>query len=275
MKKMYTLCAIAALLISCTQNNQRAVQQVTFHVDAFHYTTEKMHMPAATILDDESGQALTDLFVFDGTTELAHQTSDMDDFGTITLDLEHGSHNLSFVCTRSTGLTYADGILSMTNVRPTFGQRLSLNVNGVTADQDMTLDRISGQLNITINDVFPATAAEIEFVVNPRYTQLNVATLQAVNGEQWSQRVSCTSKQGQSGVCYTFNHLLPSLTQESTADVTINIYNAGGTRIYSVTIDDVRMASNTRTNLSGNLFTTPSANVSVNHTWNTDINGTF
>ena len=74
---------------------------------------------------------------------------------------------------------------------------------------------------------------------------------------------------------YTFNHIAPSLTAEYTADVTINIYIAGGAVIYTVTIDDVRFAANTKTRLSGNLFTVPSASVSVNTSWNTDIVGSF
>ena len=234
-----------------------------------------MHAPKATILDDDEGTDLTDLFVFDGTTQLVHQTSTDEDFGTVVLNLTHGNHDLSFVLTRSTGITYEDGVLTFGAVRSTFGKLLTLNVSASTSAQDLTLDRISGQLRLTINDAFPTTAAEIEFVVNPRYSQLNVTNLQAVNGASWNQRVSCTSKQGQSGVQYTFNHICPSLTSETTADVTLNIYNAGGSVIYSVTIDDVRMAANTKTLLSGNLFTAPSASISVNHSWNESIEGTW
>ena len=227
------------------------------------------------ILDDEEGTELTDLFIFDGSTQVAHQTNDDTNFGTVVLNLTHGNHDLSFIITRSTGITYEDGVMTFGSVRSTFGKLLVLNVTASTGAQDLTLDRISGQLVLTINDVFPTTANEIEFVVNPRYSQLNVNNLQAVNGASWNQRVSCTAKQGQSGVQYTFNHIAPSLTEEYTADVTINIYNAGGAVIYTVTIDDVRFAANTKTMLSGNLFTTPSASVGVNTSWNSNIVGTW
>ena len=43
----------------------------------------------------------------------------------------------------------------------------------------------------------------------------------------------------------------------------------------TITIDDVRFASNTKTLLSGNLFTTPSASVGVNTSWNSNIVGTW
>ena len=277
MKKFLFFSALVALLFGCKgQNDPEQVQAVKFQVSTFTKTTEPMPSPRkAPILDDEGGTALTDLFVFDGTTQLAHQTNDDENFGIVTLNLTHGNHNLSFILTRSAGITVENGVMTFTSVRSTFGKLLALNVTASTGAQDLTLDRISGQLQLTINDAFPTTANEIEFVVNPRYSQLNVANLQGVNGDEWSQRVSCTAKQGQSGVSYTFNHICPSLTDEYTADVTINIYNSGGSVIYTVTIDDVRFAANTKTLLSGNLFTVPSASVGVNTSWNSNIVGTW
>jgi hypothetical protein len=71
------------------------------------------------------------------------------------------------------------------------------------------------------------------------------------------------------------NLLAPSLTDEYQSDVTINVYGDGGTVLYSVLVEDVRLAANTKTLLSGKLFTAPSASVSVDHTWKSDIVGTF
>ena len=281
---IYFMPLLAIALFGCKgndepQNTQK--QQITFKVAAFEQTQEPMgsprKAPQATILDDEGGVALTDLYVFDGTTQLAHQVyeDDHDAFGTVTLELSHGDHNLSFVATRSSGLAYSAGVLSATSLRSTFGKTLALNVSGSTPAQNLTLDRISGLLYITINDEFPATANQIEFVMATRYTSLNVATLCGVNGAEWSQKVSCTGKVGQSGVQYSFNFLAPSLDDEYTSDLTINIYNSLDAVIYSVTIEDVRLAANTKTMLSGNLFTSPSASVSVNTSWNSNIVGTW
>lgn len=231
--------------------------------------------PQATILDDEGGVALTDLYVFNGTTQLAHQTNDDENFGTVTLDLTHGNHNLSFICTRSTGISVENGVMTFTGIRPTFGKLLALNVSSSTPAQNLELDRITGMLYVTINDEFPATANQIEFIMANKYNQINVASLLGVNGDEWSQKVSCTAKVGQSGVQYNFSTICSSLTEEYTSDLTINVYNSLNAVIYSVTIEDVRFAANTKTLLSGNLFTTPSASVSVNHTWNTNIVGTW
>jgi hypothetical protein len=282
MKKTLFLCALVAVLFACKSKDEpQAKQQVTFKVTAFEQTTDPMNSPRkapqSTILDDEGGVALTDLYVFDGSTQVAHQVydDDHDAFGTVTLNLTHGNHNLSFICTRSTGITVENGVMTMGGIRPTFGKLLALNVTGSTAAQNLTLDRITGMLYVTINDEFPSTANQIEFILANKYNQLNVTNLLGVNGYEWSQKVSCTGKVGQSGVQYNFSTICPSLTEEYTSDLTINIYNSGNAVIYSVTIEDVRFASNTKTMLSGNLFTSPSASVSVSHTWNTNIVGTW
>ena len=281
---IYFMPLLAIALFGCKGNDEpqdTQKQQIIFKVSAFEQSQEPMNAPRkapqSTILDDEGGVALTDLYIFDGSTQVAHQVydDDHDAFGTVTLELSHGNHNLSFICTRSTGISVENGIMSMSAVRPTFGKLLALNVTSSTPAQNLTLDRITGQLFITINDEFPSTADKIEFVLENRYSQINVASLLGVNGEEWSQKVSCTGKVGQSGVQYNFNTICPSLTDEYTSDLTINIYNAGGSVIYSVTIEDVRLASDTKTMLSGNLFTSPSASVSVSHTWNTNIVGTW
>ena len=278
MKKTLLLAAMCCLLLACNQNTPEPTQEVTFNISAFQQNTAPMGIAPkqnATILDDVDGTALTDLYIFDGSTQLAHQTSDQEDFGTITLTLTHGSHNLSFVCTRSTDISVADGTMTMGGVKPTFGKLLTLNVTNNTPAQDLTLQRITGQMSITIEDAFPATAKEIEFVIDPRYNDLDVTTLCATNGEEVAQRVSCASKVGKVNQSFTFTLLAPSLTEEHTADVTINVYGDGGTVLYSVLVEDVRLAANTKTLLTGKLFTAPSASVSVDHTWSSDIVGSF
>jgi hypothetical protein len=276
MKRILPLLAAICCLVACNNNEPTPTKSVTFHVDAFHIAQEPMKAPQrAPILDDNDGTALTDLYIFDGTTQLAHQTSDQEAFGTITLTLTHGNHNLSFVCTRSTDISVEDGTMTMGGVKPTFGKLLTLNVTNSTPAQDLTLQRLTGQMIITIQDAFPATAKEIEFVINPRYSAIDVTTLCGTNGEEFSQRVSCTSKVGKTDQQFTMNLLAPSLTDEYQADVTINVYGDGGTVLYSVLVEDVRLAANTKTLLSGKLFTAPLASVDVDHTWKSDIVGTF
>ena len=277
MKKSLLFCAIIALFDACNGNDPKLTQAVTFTVGTFEQSTAPMGMPAKAPIYDEAvdGTALTDIYVFDGGIEVLHQTSDMEDFGTFTLNLTHGNHNLSFIATRSIGISIEGSTMTMETVRSTFGSLLSLNVGTGTTAQNITLNRITGKMVITITDAFPSNANEIEFVINPRYKDLSTSTLCAINGESVTQRVSCTSKVGKENQSFTFTLLAPSLTEEYTADVTINVYDSSSTLIHAVSIDDVRLAANTQTLLSGKLFRGTDAELSVDHSWKSDIVGTF
>lgn len=271
MRKLLTILAAALLLAACNHGNEpQGTQAVTFQVSTFRQTVLKAPYRAA-ILDDQDGTELTDLYIFDGGTKLAHQTNDQEDFGTVVLNLTHGSHDLSFILTRSTDISINGSTMTFGSVRSTFGKLLTLHVTGNTPAQYLTLDRISGQMVITITDEFPDNASEIEFIINPRYTAMDVTTLCAVNGTEVSQRVSCANKVGKSNQSYTFTILAPSLTDEYTADVTINVYNSSGALIHAVSIADVRLAANTKTLLSGKVFRGTDATINVNHAWNNDI----
>ena len=277
MKKAFLCLAAMCCLVACNQNTPEPTQEVTFNISAFQQTTAPMGMPAkAPIYDEaEGGTALTDIYVFDGGAQVLHQTSDMEEFGTFTINLTHGNHNLSFIATRSTGISVADGTMTMETVRSTFGKVLALNVTSSTPAQELTLQRITGKMTITITDAFPSNANEIEFVIDPRYKDLNTSTLCAINGESVTQRVSCTSKVGKTDQQFAFTLLAPSLSEEYTADVTINVYDDGGVLIHSVSIADVRLAANTQTLLSGKLFRGTDATLNIDHTWNQDIEGSF
>lgn len=271
--------AISILALSCsTKNDPEQKHEVTFKLSQLTVETQPMNSPRrapqATILDDEGGSPLTDLYIFEGSTQLIHQTNDDQNFGTVTLELSYGQHNLSFLCTRSTGITVENGEISMSSIRSTFGKLLQLNVNGAST-QEVILDRINSFLFLTINDAFPAGSNQILITIDPKYSALSTSTLLGINGEAATVTTGCSGNVGQSGANYKINLLCPVLDEEFTSDVTISVKNAQGAVTHSVVVEDVRFAANTKTLLSGNLFQSPGATVTVNTTWNQDIVGNF
>ena len=273
MKKFLSICALAALLIGCKGNDEPNQQQVVFRVTNFTSTTEPMDAPRRapqSLIDD--GDALTDLYLFDGTTQLIHQTSDQEDFGTITVLLTTGNHTLHFVATRSTGLSYEGGILACTSLKNTFGKTVQLNVAG-GGDQNVTLDRITGKLVITINDEIPTGASNLRIQIGDRYTSLDVATLYGVNASAFDQSVSLTSKVGQTGYQITLFMLSPDVDGYETT-FTLTATNTSSQIIGQAT-GTITIAPNTKTLLSGNLFTGTSSFISLNSAWNADIEENF
>ena len=269
MKKLFFLCALAALLIGCKGQDEPSKQQVTFRVSNFNVTTEPLKAPASLVDGDDT---LTDLYLFDGTTQLVHQTSDQADFGTITVLLPVGSHTLHFVATRSTGVAYSDGILACTSLKNTFGKTITLNVNG-GGDQNVTLDRLTGKLVITINDAIPTGSSNLRIQLGNRYTSLDITSLYGNSPAAFDQNVNISGKVGTSGYSITLYMLAPDADGYET-DFTLTATNARSEVIGQAT-GTITIAPNTKTLLSGNLFTGTRSFISLNSAWNADIEESF
>ena len=276
MRKILFFAAICSALIACsksTEDEPVAKESVTFKLSNFTSTTEPMSVArkASSLVDGEDG-ALTDLYLFDGATQLTHQTSDQADFGTITVMLTTGSHNLHFVATRSAGLSYADGVLACSSLRNTFGKTMVFNVSG-SSEENVTLDRLSGKLILTINDAIPSGANSLRIQLGQRYTSLDVQTLFGVNAAAYDQSVSLSSKIGQTGHQITL-HILGSDADGYETTYTLTATNSSDQIIGQAT-GTLTLAPNTKTLLSGNLFTGTRSFVSLNTEWNADINESF
>lgn len=275
MKKSIILLPLLALLISCSskKDEPKETYDVKFSVSGFTFTTSPMSAPrkAVSSLSDEDGD-MTDLYLFDGSTQLAHQVSTDENFGTITVMLTAGSHTLHFVATRSTGLAYEGGVLSATSLRSTFGKTITINVSG-SSDETVEMNRLSGKLVITINDAIPAGATNLRIQVGNIYKSLDVQTLYGVSPVAFDQTVSLSSKVGLTSQTWTLTTLAPDADGYETT-FTLTATNGSGAVIGQAT-GTVTLAPNTKTLLSGNLFTGTRSFVSLNTAWNADINVNF
>ena len=127
MKKALFFSALIALLFVGCKNEDEPIQQtvktyqVKFTIPGMSVSTEPMDAPRRVApLTDDAGVQMTDLFIYDGSVEIAHQTNDDASFGTVTVMLTTGEHHLHFIASRSTELSYDEGILNCTSLRPTF-----------------------------------------------------------------------------------------------------------------------------------------------------------
>ena len=269
MKKLFFLGALCAMLIACNSNEPKQMQQVTFHVSNFTSTTEPLKAPAALVDGDD---ALTDLLLFDGSTYLLRQQSTDPNFGTITVMLPVGEHNLHFIATRSTELALEEGLLTCASLRNTFGKTVALNVSG-GGDENITLDRLTGKLVITINDEIPTGASNLRIQIGDRYTTLNPQTLYGVNAAAYDQNVNIASRVGSTGYNVNLYMLAPDEDGYETT-FTLTATNTSSQVIGQAT-GTITIAPNTKTLLSGNLFTGTRSFVSLNSAWNADIEESF
>ena len=280
MKKTFLLCALCALmLLGCkSKNDPENVQQhqVTFRVPELAVETEPMNAPAVrkvAPLTDEDGAQMTDLILFDGATYLMRQQNTDPDFGTVTVMLTAGEHHLHFVATRSTELSYDEGVLNCASLRSTFGKHYDINVTG-GSDEYVTMDRLTGMVVITIEDEIPAGAANLRIQFGDYYKGLNPTTFAGVRSGDFDQTVSLSSKVGQTDVQYKLNILAPVYGTESATTYTLTATNGSGDVIGQAT-GTMPINSNTKTLLHGNLFTGTRSFLSLATSWGADNDVTF
>jgi hypothetical protein len=238
--------------------------------------TEPMNAPVirrGAPLTDDDGLQMTDLFIFDGSTQIAHQTNADDDFGTVTVLLTAGEHHMHFIASRSTGLSYEEGLITCTNLRPTFGKHYDLNVTG-GSEQNIRLDRLTGQVVITIEDAIPAGASQLRIQMGDYYKAINPTTFAATRSGEFDQTISIASYVGQTDRTWTLNILVPVYGEEHETTFTLTATNTSGDIIGQAT-GTMPCNSNTKTLLHGNLFTGTRSIVALTTAWNADEDVTF
>jgi len=274
MKKYLFLFAILAFLFaSCNiKDEPKQMKEVTFNVAAWTIDQQPMNGPRRVpILDDNDGLSMTDLFVFDAGELLVHQTNDQQDFGVVTLTLEYGSHNLSFVSTRSDSPTVDGNLLKTNSLRPTFGKLQTVTVSDATDAFDITLSRLTGQIIITFEDEIPADAHHLVVQVDTQYNHLNVTTFAGANAHEFNQSVNIVARRGLSGERWTLNMLTPIYGTAYTTDVSFAVYRQDDSLISRHSVEDVPICSNTKTLIHGAMFSGQAFTVSANYTWEDDV----
>ena len=275
MKKALFFSAILALILTgCKSDDPRAKHQVTFRVPALKIETEPMSAPRKVApLTDDDGQQMTDLILFDGATYLMRQQNTDPAFGTVTVMLTAGEHHLHFIATRSTELAIEDETLYCESLRQTFGAHYDINVSG-GSDENVSLARITGMVEITVEDEVPTGAANLRVQLSDYYKGIDPTTFNAVRTGEFDTNINLTSKVGSSNNKWTLHVLVPEYQTSKDITYTLTATNTSSQVIGNAT-GTMATNSNTKTKLHGNLFTGTRSFVSLNTTWNADINAPF
>lgn len=274
MKRFFLLASSVLMLLSACKHDEPSQHKVTFRIPQVSVNTEPMESPRkAPILTDDDGKQMTDLILFDGSTYLLRQQNTDPEFGTITVMLTAGTHNLHFIATRSEGLDYTDGLLTCTSLKPTFGDHYTINVAG-SSDEYVTMERITGQVVVTIEDEIPADAKSLRIQFGDFYTSIDPTTFNATRTGSYDTSVDISGKAGKSGQSFTINILAPNYGVEHTTSFTLTAKNTSGTIIGQAT-GTMPICSNTKTLLHGNLFTGTRSFISISTAWNADQDASF
>lgn len=255
---LFSAILIATTLVasSCSDTDHiveaNEMMQITLNTRTL--SVDKEDMTRATLADESQ----SDLWVYDGTTLLTHQTSTDTDFGQPTLNLTYGTHNLRVVSTRiANAAISADGILTGDSPRQTFANTLSLEVTPSTAaTQTIELQRQTYQLTVMADDTWPSDYGKLEVTIDPDYTSLNTQTFTGIAATStYTRSVTPPSTwSGKTGCNVAFHGFTPS-TAEYTTTITITLYKADNqTVLQQHTVSDVPLQRNYKTTIHGALF---------------------
>lgn len=251
MKKIFSVMAIAMAVLSCESvdmqenGNESDVMKkdVTFVMKGI--TVE--YATRATV----QSEGMTDLWVYEGSELLAHQTIGDADFGMPTVSLNYGSHDLTFVASKSEGQTFGANWMC-TRVLETFGKAMNVTVSkGSATSRQVELKRVNSKVQWTIEDVVPANAGKVIIAVE---TCMGVdGAFNGIGRQTYTREADLTSKRGATNVVASTTILPDAYGIENDCEATITIKNDAGDVIASYS-NTVAVKSNRITNIHGNLF---------------------
>lgn len=262
MKHFYTLAIGMALfaVAGCSNDNNELTdikqsKAVTFRTDGWDITTTRATLAEAQVKE---------LYVFDGSQQMAKQSSTDTNFGTVTLDLDFGLHNLSFIAT--SGEATVTGNTMSGKIGNCFGKLLPLDVDANTGTQNLVLPRITYAIYVSTKDYIPSNVTTMRLTIGNICRSVNVTTLNGAEPQNdLVLNVSVASAQGKkysnfvTGFC-------PTLDTETSTSVQID-FLAGSNIVSSHTVE-VPIITNRKTIISGTFFgANAKGNVSVNTTW--------
>lgn len=278
MKRYLFIIIVSLLLFSCRQENDpSSAKRVTFSVDVLsvdrddtfqneNCTQSYQHAPSASPADISLEQAnMTDLWVFEGTTLLAHQHTGDADFGTPSVELSYGSHTITFVASNQSGQTFTSGTWHADKANDCFGCVADIDVTTSISTEAIVLNRLTYGLKWQSTDLVPTDAKTLRLSVSPMRESLQ-SNLVAVDGYERVYDYNVTSYVGRV-VSVTVYGLPAEFGEEDNITTTISFLDATDAVLFTHT-RTVPVLTNRRTIITGALFDgSASAPVRINTQW--------
>lgn len=269
MKKMMMALAVAAILPSCTKNDEPEAVAPTLKISlpsdsiathatvtfAFGGDVSIRPMTRASLTE----LSLTDVWVFDyvgGQLQATtHQTASDASFGSPSLTVDYGDHTFYFVASRGDTPTIDGTTISWSKPSDTFWATVSLTVSpGSSITQAVSLHRVAARLRITVTDEIPATLASLSVTPSHWYYGLDITTGEAADDRQTARTVNVpASYVGTTGqLIASFFTISPSI--QWTTDITLKATSTDNSTLSSISIKDVPMQRNYVTSYGGSIL---------------------
>lgn len=275
---LLTLCAILSFSCRHAKDNSEPSDPtssvVTFYVDLLAIDRDstfnspsRIHQASPADISLEQAN-MTDLWVFEGTTLLAHQHTGDADFGSPSVELSYGHHTITFIASNQSGQSFTSGTWHADKAADCFGSVEYVDVSSATSAQAVILMRCSYGLKWQSTDIVPSGTKTLRLSVSPMRESLTDG-LHATNGYTRTYTYDVSSYIGRV-VSVTVYGLPEYYGVEDNITTTIEFLSATDAVLYSHT-RTVPVLSNRRTIITGALFNgSASAAIRINSNWLSD-----
>ncbi|MGZ3766119.1 MAG: hypothetical protein ACXVB0_19610 [Mucilaginibacter sp.] len=296
MKKIILFLAVGLLLFSCKKDHKNTpdpankTYAVNFNISGFTQqivgSTSKLHVNSlqTNTVDIASYFDYFDYVVYSGSTtsSIVHRTTiDLKKSGfsnNVSDNLPNGTYTIVFVAWKNGGVNVYP-VNAYINAAPwtdTFFKKITITVSGGSINQDVSLDRILGQLSVQLKDIMPSNASSIAVTVNAetgRFFFTPQDPSETPLGPSTSTFAIPDSVKGKTG--FKVSRFIQNDKQPFTT--TIICYDASNKILAQTTVTNVSIQHNVQTLLTGYLFGANTGfNVVLNAGWDpTPINTQF
>ena len=266
-------------LLSCEKvnveekNKDKVVVNITFSDFNYYFDEDDSPTRASDKTPTEAGVNRIALSVFNSEGELVFETTknesvDVDDFDQISCALRPGDYSFVVVAHQANGNENAAAISAMDKATITTAKLLkTFAVNQsvtILADQtnNVTIDlgkRVSSQFMLKLMDEQPAEVASCEIILNPSVSAstdfvFNPSTGFASDSYRYKNEFLRSNMKGETFKEKSLSvHCLVTENPQN-VNVTINMKDASGNVVKSLTLTDVPMAPHRITRATGNFF---------------------
>lgn len=289
MKKILFASILALACTSCEHYNLSEIENenteqtqqtkhFTFHLKGDFAKSFEDMTRAATRLENDNSAKITDVWVLDydatGTLlQTIHQTTADSNFGSPSIDLTLGHHDLKLIASRGETPSVTASAISWSKVRDTYALNYPIDVtttsNGNRAPE---LPRMVSGIKIVISDEVPTTATKLQ-ITYKRSNSLALPSLTPSAVATYTQEFDITALQGYTGTNVSAFTFCPS---DIETDVTITALKSDNTKLSEVTVPGITLKQNRMSVLTGNLFSSQSSiSFLLSTDWDEDDNHSF
>ena len=250
MKKTMVAVLSALLMVGCNAHLVEPIQgskEITFRV----YEQEAMTRAA---LADACSSLNYYRYVGGELVKSVSQNISDANFGTISDNMEYGTHELFFIGHKSDNVTFNNGIATFDKVGDTFSYYEYVEVDAETSPtKSISMPRRVAKFELVATDALPEYLSTVEVVVIGGSTSLNVSTGNGAGVSTQTKIINVPSSNiGKKGCSFGTYVFLPEGITE--VNMTYTFKDENGNGVVEIELEDVPMQTNYITRCSGNVF---------------------